>query len=102
MRVIKFISVVLLIGVFVYFYINPSPSKKIIVGGYETTIMDTNQESIESIIREKMEYAYFEGQKDALNGRIRVEKISDTSWIWIESPWDSGKPPILTNLIDND
>lgn len=60
-----------------------------------------DEQKLDEIIRQKMEIAYFEGQKDAINGDIRIEKNTDTSWIWIESPWDSGREPIFTNLIDN-
>jgi hypothetical protein len=34
-----------------------------------------------------MEYGYFEGQKDALNGEIHITKISDSCWLWTDSPW---------------
>lgn len=36
------------------------------------------------------EYAYFEGQKDALEGDIRIEKNSYGVWHWTSSPYDSG------------
>lgn len=62
----------------------------------------SSEEELEKIIQEKMEWAYYEGQKDAIQGRIRIEKNTDTSWIWIESPWDGGREPILTNLIDKE
>jgi hypothetical protein len=60
------------------------------------------EKKITTEIQKLIEYAYFEGQKDAIDGKIRIERNSDTSWIWIESPWDSGKEPILTNLIDKE
>lgn len=60
-----------------------------------------DEQKLDEIIQQKMEYAYFEGQKDAINGNIRIEKNTDTSWIWIESPWDGGREPIFTNLIDD-
>jgi len=44
-------------------------------------------EEIILLIREKMEYAYFEGQKDALEGRVRVLKTHDGKYIWNGSPW---------------
>ena len=43
------------------------------------------------------EISYFEGQRDAINGDIKVIQLNDTCWQWIASPWDSGKEPI-TNL----
>ena len=42
------------------------------------------------LIIEKM---YAKGQVDALNGDIRVKKITDNKWILVESPWgDRGEP----------
>jgi hypothetical protein len=37
------------------------------------------------------EYGFFEGQKDALKGDIRIEQRCST-WTWIKSPWDSAQP----------
>lgn len=39
------------------------------------------------------EEAYYEGQKDALEGRIRIKKTDRGNYVWIESPWDSGTEP---------
>lgn len=46
-----------------------------------------------------MEYAYFEGQKDMLNGDIKISGY-DGKYTWTGSPWDSGKQPIY--IPDND
>ena len=43
---------------------------------------------------QKTEVAYFEGQRDALEGDIRIFKTSDSCYIWIKSPWSSGEAPI--------
>ena len=43
---------------------------------------------------EAAEAAYFEGQKDALNGEIKIKKNQDSCWIWTKSPWESGRRPI--------
>lgn len=40
-----------------------------------------------------LEYAYFEGQKDALNGEIKIAQV-DGCYIWTASPWDSGSEPV--------
>jgi|GEM_PF-3798369 len=40
-----------------------------------------------------IEQAYFEGQKDALNGDVRIKRNQDSCWIWIKSPWDIGREP---------
>ncbi len=39
------------------------------------------------------EKSYFEGQKDCINGDIRIQLNSDSTYIWIKSPWDGGKIP---------
>jgi len=41
----------------------------------------------------KMEQAYFEGQKDALNGQIKIKQTIDSCWVWIDSPWNNGREP---------
>ncbi len=46
------------------------------------------------------EYGYFEGQKDALKGDVRIAK-ENGKWVWKKSCWDNGKetsfvPPELT------
>ena len=60
-------------------------------------IVVTSQESavaIQKLVTEKMEKAYFEGQRDALEGDIRIEKIPATDkWRWSKSPWDNDKEP---------
>lgn len=38
------------------------------------------------------EEAYFEGQMDMLKGNVCVE-YQDTAYVWVRSPWDSGKEP---------
>lgn len=52
-------------------------------------------------IKVEREGAYFEGQKDALSGDIRIVKIvhnGDTCWTWKTSPWDSGSQPMFDPL----
>lgn len=41
-----------------------------------------------------LEKAYFEGQKDALEGDIRIARDSTSKWVWVRSPWDDEKNPI--------
>ena len=41
------------------------------------------------------EEAYFEGQKDALTGDVRIKKNIDSCWVWTKSCWDSGKQPLF-------
>lgn len=40
-----------------------------------------------------MEKAYFEGQKDALNGDVRIVLNSDSTYVWRKSPWGGGRKP---------
>lgn len=47
----------------------------------------------ESYHKQDIEVAYFEGQRDALEGDIRIFKV-DSCYIWIKSPWSSGEAPI--------
>ena len=51
------------------------------------------------IVREKelqkvCEEAYFEGQKDVLNGDIRIKLDKDSCYYWIKSPWNNKKMPM--------
>ena len=51
------------------------------------------------IVREKelqkvCEEAYFEGQKDVLNGDVRIKLDKDSCYYWIKSPWNNKKMPI--------
>ena len=46
------------------------------------------------------EQGYYEGQKDALNGDIRIVMVKDTvkdsvKWVWSKSPWDDNRKPIF-------
>lgn len=50
-------------------------------------------------VKSGFEEAYFEGQKDALEGDIRIRKNSDGCWIWTKSCWDSGTQPTFNPSI---
>lgn len=41
----------------------------------------------------RIDYAIFKGQKDALEGKVVVAKNDDGAYYWIGSPWDSKKKP---------
>lgn len=45
------------------------------------------------------EQAYFEGQKDALEGDIRIRKNNDSCWIWTKSCWNNDKQPTFNPSI---
>jgi len=40
------------------------------------------------ILHKYQEVGYFEGQKDALEGDIRIDQDSAGCWYWSKSPWD--------------
>jgi len=48
---------------------------------------------------ELVELAYFEGQRDALEGDIRIKKNIDGCYVWSKSPWDGGSWPIFNPSI---
>jgi hypothetical protein len=54
----------------------------------------------ESDVTKILEQAYFEGQRDALENDIRIKRNQDSCWIWVKSPWDSGRPPIFNPSFD--
>lgn len=39
------------------------------------------------------EHGYFEGQKDALRGDVRIKADMNGCWHWSKSPWDDGATP---------
>lgn len=53
---------------------------------------------LEQKVKSAMEYAYFEGQKDAISGDVRIDSIEEANgsyyYVWRKSPWDQGDPPI--------
>jgi hypothetical protein len=65
--------------------------------GCNYVIVDADKVNEEYALRltKVAEEAYFEGQRDYLNGDIHIEKIADSTYIWIKSPWNSGEEPIF-------
>lgn len=52
--------------------------------------------ALEEAITRSLEEAYFEGQRDYLEGDIRISKIGDAhGYKWIKSPWDNGELPLF-------
>lgn len=49
--------------------------------------LSTIEDTLTNAIKMGMEYAYFEGQKDALEGDVRIKKVNG-NWEWSKSPWD--------------
>ena len=55
--------------------------------------------NIKSLLFEYTEYAYAQGQVDAIRGDIRITQINDSTYTWNKSPWESGEAPIKDTII---
>jgi len=73
------ISASMLVGTIVW---TPAVVKK-----SEVPKIEISEVQLKQMNKLASEYAYFEGQRDALEGDIRVAK-KDSAWIWVKSPWD--------------
>ncbi|MCK9417727.1 hypothetical protein M0Q97_13875 [Candidatus Dojkabacteria bacterium] len=51
------------------------------------------EKELEKELYKLCEQAYFEGQRDALEGDVRIKKDDNGCWIWTKSPWNTGKQP---------
>ena len=58
----------------------------LVIFNYTEIIKKDND--VDELMIEIMEQSYASGQIDAMHGDFRVEKVSDTAYIWIKSPWD--------------
>lgn len=63
----------------------------LILSNHNTTQVN-DYSKVKSGMYELVENAYFEGQKDALEGDVRIKK-SETGWVWVKSPWNDGTAP---------
>jgi len=52
-------------------------------------------DEIKTLLEWGLEEAYYEGQRDALEGDIRIKLNDDSIYIWSKSPWDDGQEPIF-------
>lgn len=50
-------------------------------------------------LKTAFEKTYFEGQKDVLEGDVRIRKNNDSCWIWTKSCWDNGEQPTFNPSI---
>ena len=56
---------------------------------YITSSSIEKQVEIKKKVTMGLEEAYFEGQRDFLNGKIRIKKNDDNSYSWINGgPWE--------------
>ncbi len=54
--------------------------------------LESSLKGIEDLYYTELESAYFEGQKDAIEGDLRIKKI-DSCYVWTKSVWDDTKKP---------
>ena len=88
----KFIIVSLLLIITGLLILSISQTGKFL-GGQCTNSTRTTIESRLTLMCEK---AYFDGQKDAICGDIRIKYDDSIKYYkWIKSPWLSGKPAIF-------
>lgn len=62
---------------------------------HETNNQKDIKTDLSNTIISLTEEAYFEGQRDAINGDIRIEKNSDGVYYWKKSCWNDGTEPIF-------
>lgn len=72
--------------------------RQVVISTKEIKGHEKNVDKIEFILKSELEKAYAEGQKDALNGDIKIKSINFGRYVWIESPWDNGRKPINDTL----
>jgi hypothetical protein len=65
----------------------------IVLSSCNTAIVDTKE--VEKAFTQEIEKAYFEGQKDAINGDIKIKLNNDSIYQWIKSPWNDNREPIF-------
>jgi hypothetical protein len=51
------------------------------------SLVSVTKDQLAQVNKLASEYAYFEGQKDVLEGDIRIAK-KDSAWVWVKPPWD--------------
>lgn len=56
--------------------------------------VDSAFDKINLQVTSAIEQAYFEGQKDYMNGDIRIE-YTESGWVWTKSPWNSEDTPVF-------
>jgi hypothetical protein len=82
------IFIMIIVVVSFFFYLAEKERAQVIKANEKTREL-----VLEKLFRISSEYGYYEGQKDAINGDTRIEKIygTDSSYRWSKSPWD-GEP----------
>ena len=63
---------------------------------FGTKVRNVIISNTDSSLYKYAEQAYFYGQKDAINGDVRIKYDSATSlYKWTKSPWNSGRKPVF-------
>jgi hypothetical protein len=80
----------------------------IVLSGYaiycsiDNYYIDRKNEKIREITTELVEKSYFYGQRDALQGDVRIQFGADSTWHWTKSPWlDSTQKPLFIPTKEN-
>jgi len=63
-------------------------------------LLSCSKEKDNDLYLYQLERAYFEGQKDVLNGDIRIKLDNDSNYIWDKSPWDNNDLPIYDPCLE--
>jgi len=61
---------------------------------YQKNDQAEKEYQIKIAIQKALESAYFEGQRDAINGDVRIKLNEDSVYVWTKSPWNDGTLPI--------
>ena len=51
---------------------------------------------LDTLVTIALEKAYFDGQKEAITGDVRICLNKDSVYEWVKSPWNNGKHPYWT------
>lgn len=51
-------------------------------------VSESDEQNIKEQIIKLVQNAYAEGQRDAIEGDVRIEIVSDSQVIFVKSPWD--------------
>lgn len=67
-----------------------------------TTTIKGNKKDLENNLYKLAEMAYFEGQRDAINGDVRIKLGEDSVYHWTKSPWDgeTRQPQFIPTIND--
>ncbi|MCA6369143.1 MAG: hypothetical protein IM631_05140 [Cytophagales bacterium] len=65
----------------------------LVMGMTNCTPIITNDDKVKQLMKDVSERAFFEGQRRALMGDVRIKLGKDSTFIWVKSPWDDGTPP---------